>query len=112
MSPSTLMSAKSLVACVSKRGVSRSSLLDKDQDTLCAHAGRVPLAQYISCATRGHATERQQHNLEAGGEDLRHQRLVDRQALRAYLLDESITIPAESHEGYRHLAALSVILAA
>ena len=44
-------------------------------------------------------TGRQQHNLVAGSKDLRHQRLLDKRALRAYLLDEGITIPAESHEG-------------
>ena len=44
-------------------------------------------------------TGRQQHNLAAGSEDLRHQRLVDKRALRAYLLDEGITTPAKGHEG-------------
>ena len=40
-------------------------------------------------------TERQ-HNLVAGSKYLRHQRLVNKRAFRAYLLDESIPIPAKS----------------
>ena len=86
MSPSTLMSAK-----IGKGGL-RVEAGCEQQRSCSSVLDEVRMRQLAK------VSEWQQHNLVAGSKDVRHQQLANKGALRAYLLDKDIPIPAESHE--------------